>query len=322
MQFQSQSQTTTVNSNAGNFKRNPRFNQAKSVVQGRKKINKVIPIQDFKLENLIFDTLVANEKEDKGRKIPYYTCNLHLENPTDKSVGTVQLRLPRLYCYGVNVFKDETVNHTMTLALGPRDGADESTNMMVDTFNKFGEAYMKMLDSNREVLNLYKDDDLQRKKLLYSPMFKWKTDRGQNVGSPTLKVKLWESQYSNGVRLPEPIVYTTFYDGTCVEPNGNYKVMKLSDLLPKDGEQKQIPFYVSATIRVMSAFIGSVLNYKVVVTEAVVFKANFKPNRFMAKPDKDDLEFAAKLREESGESVQQAITNPGNWAELSDHEQD
>lgn len=283
---------------------NKRKQSNNSIVKGKKKdLNASFEITQLDvLNNAIFDTPEFFEKDSSKGKIKYHTQMLW-HRISDNTVGRFQIELPRLYCFGISKFEDTdsstpSTTHSITLCLGPKEGADETTNAIVAKLDDFTTVLKRNLDTNSEALNLY-GNDLEMKKMLIKPIYKWKTDKGIKIGSPTLSVKLWESNYdpATGGKTPEPRVFTIFYDGLCVEKNGDYRVMKLEELL--SDTDKQIPFFARATIQVSSAFVGTaVCNYKVILKEAVIFKTSFKPTRLMAKPKHDDLEFSRKLREE------------------------
>lgn len=285
-----------------NNKRKPSNN---SIVKGKRKdLNASFEVSQLDiLNNAIFDTPEFFEKDSSKGKIKYTTQMLWYRI-NDNTVGKIQIELPRLYCFGISTYEDTesstpSSSHSLTLCLGPKEGADETTNSIVSKLDDCATIFQRNLDQNSEALNLY-GNDLQMKKMLLKPIYKWKTDKGVRIGSPTLNVKLWESSYdpATGNKTASPRVFTVFYDGLCVEKNGDYRVMKMEDELISDTD-RQIPFFARATIQICSAFIGTAIcNYKVILKEAVVFKTSFKPVRLMAKPKHDDLEFSKKLREE------------------------
>lgn len=305
--------TTTSSRGAGGKSSGGGRSMIKSVVQGMKKAVSSFDIKSLDTNNLIFDTLTPFEKIDdkSGRKFTFHISNLWY-SLNDNTVSKVQIELPRLYCYGISSFENDS-NYTCTFVLGDRDGPNDITEPIKRKLDEFGAAYLMMLEQNRETLNLYKDDDLNRKKLLYSPLYKWKSDRGQNIGSPTLRTKLWQSQFdTNGNKLPESRVITTFYDGFSIEKNGDYRIMDFSELYNPEAE-RQTPFYARATIVIQSAFIGqAVCNFKVVLTEVVVFKVRQTFKKLMARPKNEDVEFAAKLREEMGVDNEDAQNATGS----------
>jgi hypothetical protein len=291
-----------MNKNSSGGGKRPVANNNRSIVQGKKKLKNSIEIANFNDENLIFDTLVKTEKTDKSnKKITFWTSALWY-GISDSSVNEVQIELPRLYCYGVSAFDDAErgINYNCAFVLGDRDGPNELTDLIKPKLDKLGDRYMNFLVQNREELNLYKEEDLTRKKLQYTPPYKQRTDRGINIGAPILKTKLWQSSYDeNGNVLPQPKIYTVFYDGLSIEKNGEYRVMTLEELLNPEQNGRSIPFYARATIVFRSAFVGTtVCNFKVILKEAVVFRTRQTYQRLLAKPKAEDIAFANQIRQD------------------------
>jgi hypothetical protein len=305
-----QNQQTNQNTNQNTQQKKKTSN---SITQGRKKNNIVININEFDPSNLLFDNLIYQEKDDHGKKIPFWTSSIFYENPKDKSICSCLINLPRFYCFGINSYLDQNdgVTHSITLCLGPKDGPEEGTKLIIDKLNGIEKMYHKMLEANREELGLFNEQKLEQKKsnfMANGQIYKWKEDKNGFIGSPTLKVKIWETNFKNKVKLPEPAIFTTFYDGNTME-NGQYKEIKISDLIT-NGTDKPNPFFVRATIRIMGAFIGNVLSCKIVVQEAVIFRVSHKPTRLLSKPTPEDMEWVSKnMNSESEKSAEEQFGN-------------
>jgi len=238
------------------------------------------------------------------KEITFYNVPLYLRN-SDGTRGLLFLRVPRLFCFGINTQTNDngSATHNVGMALGDRTGTGEETILMKEALDDIKERVAALLSDDGVRTSLKEFDQKKYASKvdmlsLYSQKF---GPDGNPCGSPTINASLDEFPASinkkTGVARPEVIV-SKFYDGTSVEKtlvNGKkvdrFVAIKPQTIMNTDTEKRF--FNAKSILWFEHVYVGTKVSIKKKLKEAVVYphKSNNDQRGMMELPEDDDIEY-------------------------------